>query len=124
MTFKITTERTSDYKRFTRSIEAASPTGEMSRGEVTADNYPMYFEAAALVRGATVEPFDQYQGPFIFVPNRGRFFLNSDDGCEWQWYDESNDTVSDSFLMGLDDYGPAETFADLVEHGGTPVDRA
>ncbi|KKK59701.1 hypothetical protein LCGC14_3031750, partial [marine sediment metagenome] len=41
-------------------------TGEMLKEEVTRDNYPLYFKIADAL-GGTVEPFDQYQGPYILV---------------------------------------------------------
>jgi hypothetical protein len=70
-------------------------TGEMSREEVTRENFPLYFAAADTVEGATVEPFDQYQGPYIHVPGKGRFFLSGDYNA--QWYSEQTDSLSEEF---------------------------
>jgi hypothetical protein len=98
-------------------------TGEMSKGEVTRENFPLYFTAADEVPGATVEPFDKYQGPYINVPGKGRYFLTSDDGEEGNWWSESADEVSVSFFCGCSDDVPAEAFRDLVEHGGEKVNR-
>ncbi len=39
-------------------------TGEMHKSEVTREAYPLHFACADAV-GGTVEPFDQYQGPYI-----------------------------------------------------------
>jgi hypothetical protein len=49
-------------------------TGEMSREEVTRENFPLYFAAADMVEGATVA-VRSYQGPYIHVPGKGRYFL-------------------------------------------------
>ncbi len=95
-------------------------TGEMSKEEVTRDAYPMYFAAADLIPNATVEPFDQYQGPYIHVPGRGQFFLISEDGHWGRWYSVKADTVSSEFLYND---GSTEMFQELIKTGGTPVDR-
>jgi len=41
-------------------------TGEMSRHDLTLDEFPVHF-AVAEALGATVEPFDVYQGPYVCV---------------------------------------------------------
>ena len=41
-------------------------TGEMHRSEVTPEAYPTHF-AIARALGGTVEPFDQYQGPYVCI---------------------------------------------------------
>jgi hypothetical protein len=94
-------------------------TGEMSREEVTRENFPLYFAAADMVEGATVQPFDQYQGPYIHVPGKGRYFL-----CEEEyWYGERNDEVSEAIAYWGQEYLLSSIFRDFVERGGTPVKR-
>ena len=43
-------------------------TGEMVRADVTRETWPTHF-AIADALGGTVEPFDQYQGPYILIGN-------------------------------------------------------
>lgn len=90
-------------------------TGEMSESEVTRENFPVHFAAADKVAGATVEPWDYYQGPYILVPGKGHYFLCSD--TEWReayWYNIADDRVSSI----ADDDDLPDAFRDLVEHGG------
>lgn len=104
-------------------------TGEMSRDEVTRENYPLYFACVdALGRSdVTVEPFDQYQGPYIRVPGKGRYFLYEERG--YYWYNDRDDTQSDFFLCDLYNFEPGDdcdgidAFLDHVENGGKPVLR-
>ena len=96
-------------------------TGEMSKGEVTRENFPLYFAAADQVDGATVEPFDQYQGPYIYVPGKGRYFLCTDDGAIGQWWSEATDEVSPDFFCG--DGIETGEFCELVMNGGKKVER-
>ena len=47
-------------------------TGEMSKSEVTKESYPAFFALRDAINKrykfkASVEPFDQYQGPYIFI---------------------------------------------------------
>jgi hypothetical protein len=102
-------------------------TGEMSRDEVTRENYPLHFAAADQVKGATVEPFDQYRGPYILVPDKGRYFLSSDDGFIARWWSEATDCVSvEAFgdpTLAPTFTGLTDAFTDLIENGGTPVKR-
>ena len=64
--------------------------GEMSREEVTRENYPDLFALMDELKAAGIEseprPFDQYQGPYLYVP-----------GVCSVWYVNA-------------DYGPAPTF--------------
>ena len=48
--------------------------GEMTKDEVTEENYPDHFRIAKFL-GGSVEPFDQYQGPYIQSPKLGRLWL-------------------------------------------------
>ncbi|KKM74800.1 hypothetical protein LCGC14_1396630 [marine sediment metagenome] len=41
-------------------------TGEMFKSDVTPEAYPIHF-AIAEALGGTVQPFDQYQGPYVCV---------------------------------------------------------
>lgn len=92
--------------------------GEMHISEVTKENFPLHF-AIAEAFGGTVHPFDQYQGPYIMIgakditagsapyamplPTRitggHRLWITSDDGEVVQVYNESNEKVSDGFLL-------------------------
>ena len=95
-------------------------TGEMLKEEVTRDNYPLYFKIADAL-GGTVEPFDQYQGPYILVGqdvivgdapyalaplNLGvvrLWVIDQDNGIEVAIYNEATDKTSDPFPWGCDD---------------------
>lgn len=48
-------------------------TGEMHRSEVTPEAFPLHFAIAKAMHG-TVEPFDQYQGPYV-MSKRGKFWI-------------------------------------------------
>src|SRR5690242_1949320 len=105
-------------------------TGEMSKEEVTREHYPLYFAAADTVEGATIEPFDQYQGPYINVPCKGRYFLCTELDRGYHWYNDRTDTLSSPFLCDPWLFDPdteecdgIDAFVDHVENGGTPVDR-
>ena len=41
-------------------------TGEMYKNDVTREEYPIHFEIADDL-GGSVEPFDQYQGPYVLI---------------------------------------------------------
>ncbi|KKL90032.1 hypothetical protein LCGC14_1908670 [marine sediment metagenome] len=41
-------------------------TGEMFKSDVTPEAYPIHF-AIAEALGGTVQPFDQYQGPYVLI---------------------------------------------------------
>ena len=72
-------------------------TGEMSRSEVTRTNYPLHFAAARKFKGS-VHPFDQYQGPYVFIPGRGRFWLcPNDEGTLWFWVEQNTEKQSCDF---------------------------
>ena len=51
-------------------------TGEMSCEEVTRESFPLHFAIADAFNG-TVEPFDQYQGPYVLA-NGQRFWIIND----------------------------------------------
>lgn len=88
-------------------------TGEMSRSEVTREAYPLWFAAADQIDGATVEPFDHYQGPYVLIPTIGRFFLFADRG--YAWWSERFDCTSQPFTSDLF-YEPEEE-DDAVNEG-------
>lgn len=76
-------------------------TGEMSKSEVTRDAYPIHF-AIADALGGEVHPFDQYQGPYVAVPHKGRarprriwVSMICDNGA--RLYDEISDRQSSAF---------------------------
>lgn len=92
--------------------------GEMSASEVTRENYPLHFAIADAFNG-TVQPFDQYQGPYVMVgaadmtsgdepyavpvPTRitggHRLWLTSDDGFELYIYNEANEKKSSPVVL-------------------------
>ncbi len=80
-------------------------TGEMSRSEVTAEAYPLHFAIARAFRGATVEPFDQYQGPFVHVPTRkrhagGRVWVCAEDDSGFGFvYSDKTERKSEPFPL-------------------------
>lgn len=95
-------------------------TGEMCKAEVTREAYPLHFKFADTHRG-TVKPFDQYQGPYVLIPGRGRFWLNSDDGHFARWYDEREHTASFLFSpYGEDMTQCVDAFDQLMEGSGFP----
>jgi hypothetical protein len=67
-------------------------TGEMSASEVTREAYPIHF-AIADALGGEVRPFDQYQGPYVRIPARGRarstklWLVYTFDGAAFRVYD-------------------------------------
>jgi hypothetical protein len=99
-------------------------TGEMSRDDVTCKAYPLHFAAAKKISGSTVEPFDMYQGPFIYVSGKGRYWLLSDDDVVGRWWSERTNEISCGFFCNCIDNAPAEAFRELVEFGGTNIDYA
>lgn len=74
-------------------------TGEMSQADVTQEDFPLHFALAAAFAGAMVRAFDQYQGPYVYIPSHGRFWLCSDDGYFAYWYSEKYDKKSDLFIL-------------------------
>ena len=72
-------------------------TGEKCKADVTREAFPLHFAVkdALKRRGVSVEPFDVYQGPYIFVPGMGRFFLTGDYGD--RWWSESTSLCSKPF---------------------------
>lgn len=103
-------------------------TGEMSKDEVTREIYPLHFACADQIEDARVEPFDQYQGPYIFVPDKGRFFLSIEADRAYYWWSEAADELSGPFCNDLFDFDEEcdgiSAFLDLIENGGEPVDRS
>ena len=91
-------------------------TGEMCKADVTREAFPLHFavKEALKRRGVSVKPFDVYQGPYIFVPGMGRFFLTGDYGDFW--WSESTRLCSEPF-WGWDADGAeaaVEAFRDLL----------
>ena len=75
-------------------------TGEMSKADVTKEAYPLHFLIARKYASylAEVLPFDQYQGPYVFVPGKGKFWLCVfEDGPACYWYSEQDDSQSRLF---------------------------
>jgi len=100
-------------------------TGEMSKADVTREAYPVQF-AIADAMGATVHPFDQYQGPYLRFEGRRYWLLTDDETCapwEGRIYAETADELSEPF--NLDNLDAATTaMRDLVTHGGEAVEHA
>jgi hypothetical protein len=89
-------------------------TGEMIRSEVTREAYPLHF-AIADEFGGSVEPFDQYQGPYVVIGSDIRvgeepyqvavlghgivrlWFIQDENG-ECTIFNEANDLTSVPFL--------------------------
>jgi hypothetical protein len=88
-------------------------TGEMSRSEVTPEAYPAHFAIAKAYNGS-VEPFDQYQGPYVLVPGYGRLWVQTDDGSELYVYSERFDKRSEPFPMYWQDRDPLLPLAVLA----------
>ena len=65
--------------------------GEMTSSELTRDAYPTHFALMDLYSGATVRPFDQYQGPYVLVPGHGKIWATYEDG-RIELYKENSDT--------------------------------
>ena len=97
-------------------------TGEMSRNEVTRETFPLYFACVDALGhdGATVEPFDVYQGPYINVPGVGRIFACEDTDRGYFWFNDCARTKSGEWLgEWSDDNDEAiSSFCALVENGG------
>jgi hypothetical protein len=70
-------------------------TGEMCREEVTRDAYPIHFAIADALDGR-VEPFDQYQGPYV-ATDLGKLWLIDAGGGLCRIYDEQRDRQSPRF---------------------------
>lgn len=102
-------------------------TGEMFKDEVTQESYPVHFAVADSL-GGTVEPFDQYQGPYVLVGSDVRagrepyqtaprglgvirlWIVMGDDGLV-HVYNEANDRESEPFPWGDSDSALAEAVA-------------
>lgn len=60
--------------------------GEMSRSEVTAESFPKLFELRDALAAEGIEsdprPFDQYQGPYLYVKGVGRCWYSDDESGE------------------------------------------
>lgn len=104
-------------------------TGEMIRADVTRETWPTHF-AIADALGGTVEPFDQYQGPYICVGGdvrigaepyavapRGlgvvRLWLCRDDGADCYVYNEATEEKSEPFFE-LDEWAAVEAARSVV----------
>lgn len=78
-------------------------TGEMSQAELDEngrEEWPMHYNIADAL-GAEVKPFDQYQGPYVRVPE-GRLWVTTPegagDGAELIVWNESNRKSSEPFM--------------------------
>ncbi len=104
-------------------------TGEMFKSEVTRENFPLMFAIADAVKG-TVEPFDQYQGPYVCVGRDIRagsepyavaptglgvirLWLCTDDGVQATIYNEAIEMQSNPFLLHRDDTEEYAVYAAL-----------
>ncbi len=76
--------------------EDKQATGEQSEGDITREEYPLWFLIADAL-GGEVEPFDVYQGPYIQVPGEGRLFIISPDGYVAQVWNEKLNEISAEF---------------------------
>lgn len=76
-------------------------TGEMSKDDVTRDEFPLHF-AIADALGGTVEPFDVYQGPYIKLID-ARLFIGSDDGFVAYVWNEATGEQSEFLGYDIDD---------------------
>ena len=72
-------------------------TGEMHKSEVTREAFPYHFNVARKFKGE-VKPFDQYQGPYVYIPTCGKFWLCSDNGSVAYWYSDMLDRKSPEFF--------------------------
>ena len=88
-------------------------TGEMSRAELTPENYPIHFAIAGALKG-TVEPFDQYQGPYVHVPAKGAklwlVYSNDDSGSYRVFNERTGQASADCFTYR----NPESTAQDAV----------
>jgi hypothetical protein len=76
-------------------------TGEMSQAELDQNGrqeWPLHF-AIADALGGVVKPFDQYQGPYVELPEEGRLFIYSEDGAEGVVWNEDTKQSSEPFLL-------------------------
>jgi len=90
-------------------------TGEMSKAELAAsgrEEWPWHY-AIADALGGTVEPFDQYQGPYIDVPGEGRLFINSEDGSSAVVWNEKTKKSSEPFF---EDNGAVDAALEVLEN--------
>jgi hypothetical protein len=99
-------------------------TGEMCKDDVTREEFPLHFAVADAVPGASVEPWDVYQGPYIQLPGYGCYWLiEAYDGPShrWDyyselccWWNEYRDDRSVPFHLE-DKAGAVEAFKGLIE---------
>ncbi len=75
-------------------------TGEMNKSEVTREAFPLHFNVARKFKGE-VRPFDVYQGPYVFISGKGRYWLCSDNGIAAYWYDQSREKMSELFIPDI-----------------------
>lgn len=76
-------------------------TGEMSQEELDAhgrEEWPLHY-AIADALGGVVKPFDQYQGPYIDLPEEGRLFIYSNDGVVGAVWNEDTKQESEPFML-------------------------
>ena len=95
-------------------------TGEMSRSEVTREAYPIHFAIADAV-GGTVEPFDQYQGPYIDT-DQGRLFITVEEGGMATVWNEATHNESNAFFHD-DENGAVEAALSVLPNKPKPRKR-
>jgi hypothetical protein len=102
---KLNFEQWKEHKREADSFgpNKKEATGEMSQGELDAtgrEEWPMHYNIADAL-GAEVKPFDQYQGPYVRVPE-GRLWVTTPegagDGAELIVWNEHNRKSSEPFM--------------------------
>jgi len=92
-------------------------TGGMSRSDVTREAFPLHF-AIADRTGGEVQPFDVYQGPYVYVERNGKgkrfWIIDGEDGFSAQVYEDHEDL----FSMPFPAYAPMseELAADAAEY--------
>ena len=99
-------------------------TGEMSRSDVTPEEYPHYFAIAKAFAG-TVEPFDVYQGPYILIakPKLAKLWLIADEqGGGATVYDSKSERQSDWFPLYTRD--PNESYGMAIAAAAKVLQRA
>src|SRR5208283_6081005 len=95
-------------------------TGEMSQAELDAngrEEWPMHYNIADAL-GAQVKPFDQYQGPYVRVPE-GRLWVTTPegagDGAELIVWNEHNRKSSEPFMWD-DENAAVDAALSVMDH--------
>ena len=101
-------------------------TGEMSAAEVTSENFPGLFELADGLAAAGIEahprPFDQYLGPYLYVPQVGKLWYDSEAAGEMFLLDTGTHGISTFETRGADFVRPATP--GTLRHGVYTIPQA